>query len=319
MGLNRCVSVSVVVVFRDVQRYMGAAIESLLAQTLRDTELILVDDGSTDGSARVADEYARRDPRIRVIRTEPRGIPAARNSALGAAGCDLVAVLDADDVAEPGRLQAQVAYMRAHPDCVALGTQALLIDADGDEIGRSDQPLTHEAIDASLLEGFGSALIQTSLMVRKAALDAVGGYREHLQVSEDLDLFLRLAEHGRLVNLPEVLVRVRRHCESISAIGNQVEADNPRQAIVSEACRRRGLPDRRISSSIPRHPATKAEWHAKWAVRACRNGYVAAGRKHARKALRCNPLALWGWRALLRAYLGSPTYRDAGSRSPLQR
>ena len=319
MSLSRSVLVSVVIPFRNAQRYVGAAVESILAQTSGDFELIVVDDGSTDGSPDVLRRYETTDRRMRTIRTAHRGISAARNTALQASRAELVANLDGDDVAEPGRLQAQVAYTRAHPDCVALGTQALLIDADGDEIGRSDQPLTHEAIDASLLEGFGSALIQTSLMVRKAALDAVGGYREHLQVSEDLDLFLRLAEHGRLVNLPEVLVRVRRHCESISAIGNQVEADNPRQAIVSEACRRRGLPDRRISSSIPRHPATKAEWHAKWAVRACRNGYVAAGRKHARKALRCNPLALWGWRALLRAYLGSPTYRDAGSRSPLQR
>ena len=294
--------VSVVIPFRNAERYVGQAIESVLAQTLADFELVVVDDGSCDASGSLLYDYHEADPRLRVIRTEPRGISSARNVALHAASGDLVANLDGDDLAEPGRLEAQVAYMRENPDCVALGTQATLIDEDGDILGHSDQPLTHEAIDTSLLGGFGSAIHQPSLIARRAAIIDVGGYRAHLQISEDLDLFLRLAERGALANLPEALIRIRRHCDSISAIGNQIEEDNPRQAIVSEACRRRGIPDRPISSDIPPHPESRAEWHAKWALRAYRSGYVSAGRKHARWAVRCNPLRVLTWRALLRVY-----------------
>jgi hypothetical protein len=96
---------------------------------------------------------------------------------------------------------------------------------------------------------------------------------------------------------------VRRHCGSISAIGNRIERENPRVDIVRRARERRGFAGETPSIEFPPHPATRAEWHAKWAFRAQKNGYPRAARKHARLAFMHGPLNPWAWRAVVRVLM----------------
>lgn len=295
--------ISVLMPVHNTARFVGAAIESILRQTHADLELIVCDDGSTDGSGEIARRMAEGDGRVRTLTLPRRGISAARNAGLAAASGRYVACLDSDDLAEPDRLAVQKEFLDAHAECVALGAQALWIDSDGDPLGVTDQPLEHEAIMRDLWRGLGSAILQPSLMLRREAVEKVGTYREDLEVSEDLDLYLRLAEIGKLANLPDRLIRFRRHGDSVSAVGNGIEERNPRRRILDEARRRRGLPPIDWPLEFPPHPATRAEWHAKWAFRALKNGYARTARKHAWRALRHGPLNPWALRAVARVVI----------------
>ena len=202
--------ISVFMPVYNARRYVGAAVESILAQSYSDFEFIIIDDGSTDGSPVLLQHYAREDSRIRLISRPNRGIAATRNEGIAAATTPLIALLDADDMALPERLARQLAYMQHHPKVVAVGSQALLIDADGSPICHwSGTRYSHEDIDRELMAG-GWPIVNSTHMMRTEAVRAVGGYRNY-QTSEDHDLYLRLGEIGRLANLPETLVQYRVH------------------------------------------------------------------------------------------------------------
>ena len=124
-------SVSICMPVYNTKRYVAEAVESILAQTFGDFEFIIIDDGSTDGSRAILERYAKQDDRIRLISRPNTGIVGARNEALGLARGELIAVMDSDDVALPERFEVQVAYLREHPECVVVGSRALIIDPDG--------------------------------------------------------------------------------------------------------------------------------------------------------------------------------------------
>src|SRR5205814_9014718 len=119
-------------------------------------------------------------------------------------------------ISEPQRFEKQVTYMCEHPDVVALGSRVVLIDPYGSRVEKPWHKISHQEIEAELLNGVGWAMVHPTVMMRRDALMKVGGYREDLMVSEDLDLFLRLAEVGRLENLPDVLLQYRQHLQSVN-------------------------------------------------------------------------------------------------------
>src|SRR5262249_44460136 len=139
-------SVSVMMPVYNAERYVGKAIESVLNQTLSDFELVIVNDGSTDGSLEILQEYAARDPRIRLTSRPNVGLVGSRNELLDAARSNLVACMDADDISRSDRLERQVEYLRAHPDCVLVGSRVIIIDPDGQPLRIMGQHLVHEAI-----------------------------------------------------------------------------------------------------------------------------------------------------------------------------
>jgi glycosyltransferase involved in cell wall biosynthesis len=284
--------------------YLAEAVESILAQTYGDFEFIIIDDGSTDGSGEQLAAYAARDERIRLTRRENWGITKTRNQALGQAVGEFFAVMDADDVALPDRLARQVAYFDAHPECVALGCRVLLIDADGAPIREMSEMTSHAEIDAEHLAGRGGAITHPAAMMRRDALVGVGGYREAFQTAEDLDVFLRLAECGKLANLPEVLLHYRQHAGSTCHTRQaRVRADN--RAVVNEARTRRGLAILENPTQVDANGAPDpASHHRKWAWWALEAGYPATARKHAWAALRRSPWAARSWRALVCALRG---------------
>ena len=201
--------VSVVIPVHNRERMIRDAVASVLGQTMTDLELIVVDDGSTDGTAQAVESFG--DPRVRLIRHEHnRGTPAARNSGLEAARGEYIAWLDSDDVARPDRLRLQAGYLDANPAIALVGGQAATIRRDGRRSWRpqAPRPLTHERIVATLL--FHSPMLQSSMMGRAEVLKRYA-YRLEFPVCQDLDMYSRLMLEHRVANLPQVLIDRRVH------------------------------------------------------------------------------------------------------------
>jgi glycosyltransferase involved in cell wall biosynthesis len=196
--------VSVVMPVRNAMPFLDAAIESILAQTHQDFELILGDDASTDGSGECLEEWARRDRRIRLLRHAGAafGPAGSANWVTSAARNRLIARMDADDISAPGRLRAQVQTFQCNPDAVIVGGLSELIDAAGRRVaGRDRSIFRNRRCIFPCSHG--------SLMFRREIFERVGGYRRECDYWEDVDLFLRMEREGRVLILPEVLYRYR--------------------------------------------------------------------------------------------------------------
>ncbi len=311
-------AVSVLMVVRDAEAFVGDAVASILDQTLGDFELAVYDDGSRDGTARIVEAFAARDARVALRRRQRAGLATWLREGVDAARAEFVARMDADDVAHPERLARQLAYLRAHPECVALGTDVLLVDPERRPIGSSGVRLRHEEIDAELMRGRGTALVHPSAALRRAAVLAVGNYRTECPWAEDLDLFLRLAERGRLANLPEVLLEYRQHPHTVNAT-RAVEQRRSVNQVLREARERRGLSrgDDPPLPGLAQPPALLDHW-TRWARAAIGGGHRATARHYAWRVLRAAPLAWTSWRLALRAGLGVSLGRARAAQSALR-
>ena len=189
-------------------RYLAAAVESILEQSCRDFELLVLDDGSTDGSGALAAAYG--DRRIRVLRHESnRGLIVTRNQGLREARGEYVAFLDSDDIALPSRLETQLRFLENNPAYVMVGGRIMLIDEQGRYTGRFARfDASPESIPSVLL--FDNCFAHSAVMVRSAVL-AEERYRPEFPCAEDYDLFARLALRGKSRIIPEVLTLYREH------------------------------------------------------------------------------------------------------------
>jgi glycosyltransferase involved in cell wall biosynthesis len=209
--------VSVILPVRDGGAYLADAVASILGQSFANLELLLIDDGSRDGAVAALAPLAARDPRLRLLENPGAGLVAALNYGLGQACAALVARMDADDVALPDRLARQVAFLDASPKVALVGAQVAFIDAAGAPTGeRSHFPTAPEAVAAALATR-GCVIRRPTIVARKAALVAAGGYRLACERAEDYDLWLRLSERTRLANLPDALRAYRVHGGQTSA------------------------------------------------------------------------------------------------------
>jgi len=187
--------------------YFRQAVGSILAQTIEDLELVIVEDPSP-ASPRIDFD----DPRVRHIRNPSRtSLVDQRNLALAEARAPIVAMLDADDIAEPARLERQLEFLHAHPDVGVIGSQLAVIDHDGRRVGTRAYPTEHAAIVAAMQRY--NAIAQPSVMARKHVLTDAGGYQYRTYpVNEDYELWSRLAARGvRFANHPDALVQYRVH------------------------------------------------------------------------------------------------------------
>lgn len=252
--------VSVVMPVHNAERFVEAAVASVMASSFVDWELLAINDGSTDNSVARINAAAGNDPRVRIITVPHGGVANARNAALNEARGELIANLDADDLMFPNRLQQQVSYLAAHPGCLALGTRALVIDENDRPQQVGVRYLTHADIDGAHLAGRPGAIWNPTAMFRKAAAVRVGGYKSDLaSTGEDFDLWLRLAEIGEIRNLPDVLNCYRVHGRNISINDNNSEE---RKAIalatVARAFARRGILNRTPVRETPA-PSSQSE------------------------------------------------------------
>lgn len=199
--------VTVLLVTHNDEAFVGAAIDSVLAQTFSGFELVVVDDASTDRSREVAASY--RDPRIRLLANPAnRGAGASRNAGLATIASEYVAELDGNDVAVPERLARQLAYLDAHPQVAVVGGQSVLVDVAGRRIGTFTRPTTDLGIRWCGI--FQSPVIHSAVTYRRAIVwDGLGGYDERFHFGEDFDLWCRLARTHTIHNLPQALVAYR--------------------------------------------------------------------------------------------------------------
>jgi glycosyltransferase involved in cell wall biosynthesis len=202
--------VSILMRVYNAERHLRAAVDSVLAQTLTDFELLAIDDGSSDASVEILRAYD--DPRIRIVSQANAGKIAAAARGLAEARGEYVAILDADDRSAPERLDRQVAYLDAHPDAVLVGSALGIVDERGARIGVRRYPCDDAALRRAITiyNPFG----HSAIAYRRDAARAAGGYDPHL-ILEDWDLSLRLMRLGSVANLPGVLSEYRVRTDGV--------------------------------------------------------------------------------------------------------
>ena len=228
--------VSVVMPVRNGARWLGEAIESVLSQTFGELELVIIDDGSTDDTPCVLDEYARRDGRVRVIAQPQLGLASALNRGVGEVGAEVIARLDADDRMQPERIERQIGFFRAHPETALLGSWAEKIDQHGRHLGWLRPQTRARELIATLQRT--NSFIHSSIMVRSEIVRRLGGYRPAFKAAEDYDLWLRIAEVAPIATLPETLVQYRRHGGNVTTREQIRQAFSARLAQSSAKARR---------------------------------------------------------------------------------
>ena len=215
-------AVSVLMAVYNGERHLRAAIESVLGQTRDDFEFLIIDDGSTDNTPKILAEYGRDDRRIVIHRVSHGGRSAALNLGCQRASAELVAILDADDLALPDRVERQHRFLRMSGDVAVLGGGMLLIDEQGRIVG-GDRVRTGDAEIRRAL-AHSCPFYHSNVMFRRSAVEAVGGYRTVFELAEDYDLWLRVAEAGYgLASLREYIGQYRSHPhqESVGLIERQ--------------------------------------------------------------------------------------------------
>lgn len=208
--------VSVVMSVYNGDRYLAASLDSVLSQEDVEFEVVVVDDGSTDRSPAILAEYGRRDSRVRVIRQENAGLTKALARGCSKAKGDLIARQDADDVSLPGRLAKLAAVLQQNAGVAVAASWVEWIGPLDEPLMTTRFPEGPEAGTKGVLEERRSP-VHGSAMFRKADLEAVGGYRPAFYFAQDSDLWMRLADRGSFLFLPEALYGFRVVGGSITA------------------------------------------------------------------------------------------------------
>ncbi len=195
--------VTVIMTVYNGQQYLTQALESVKGQSLQNFEMVIVDDGSDDTTPQILAEAQAKDPRIRVVTRSRIGRARALNVAWSHARGRYIANLDVDDMAEPTRLEKQVAYLRRHPEVGLLGTACTILnEVTGEKRVRRLMVKDSELRNALVRH---NPFVHSSVMMPRAALEAVGGYNEAFPVSIDYELWVRLAVRFKLANMKDVL------------------------------------------------------------------------------------------------------------------
>ena len=310
--MNNPPAISVLMPVYNGASYLAEAVESIRAQTFGDFEFIAVDDGSTDGSLPLLQRFAQEDPRLRIVSRPNTGIVGALNDGLAVARGEFVARMDADDIAEPVRFEKQLAVLRADPECVALGSSVVFIDPVGRPLKAYYPPLDHAAIEEELARGNGGALIHPTVVFRRSALLQCGGYRSHYNYIEDLDLYVRLLDAGRLANLPELLLHYRQHPQSV----NHVKGSRRVQAaeIIAPLRQKKGMPPLPAEFLDQDTPKLQnlGDCHRKWAYDAAEGENYQSAWANALQAVRRNPWEAANWSCLRYIYTCKRAAKPAG-------
>jgi glycosyltransferase involved in cell wall biosynthesis len=203
----------------NAEAWLDEAIESVLSQTYKNFEFILVDDGSTDNTLHLIQKHEKIDSRIKVITKVNTGLSDSLNVGIAQAQGTWTARIDADDICEPTRLEKQLDFVKNRPQTILLGTGFLEIDANGEIIKQHQYP-TEDKVLKSNLEKCLRFFPHSSAFYRTANVQAIGGYNKKYANTQDWDLWLRLSESGELACLNEPLVRIRQHQNQISHAGS---------------------------------------------------------------------------------------------------
>jgi glycosyltransferase involved in cell wall biosynthesis len=273
---------------RNVESTLDAALRSIVAQTFADWELVVIDDGSTDGTVQRLRDWADRDERIRpLIDGRSVGISGRLNEGVLRARADIIARMDGDDICYPHRLETQLDFLRAHPDVDVVGAGAMVFTSDGSPLGPRNRPGGHEELTANPFRN-GIPLVHPTWMGRRSWFLRFP-YDQRARGCEDWEVLLRGHSSSRYASLPDVLlgyredriklrrsvqarlheVRVMLHygvrhgCLLSSVIGSAGELAKVARDTMAVAARRQDLVLLR-RNEVP-SPSQTATWRAMWA------------------------------------------------------
>lgn len=222
--MNHPPKISVLMPAYNAEKYLNHAIESMLGQTFKDFELLIIDDCSTDRTTAIISSYS--DPRLKVVRNAVNlGLTKSLNLGLHQAQGDFIARLDADDISLPQRLAQQIYFLEQHPETVLVGSLSKLINSAGETFDYRKSPTDPAVIKFSLL--FGNPITHSSILFHKKPILEIGGYNERFRYAQDFELYSRLVAKYQLAVLPEILVKYRSHDQSITlSQGSQRSAED---------------------------------------------------------------------------------------------
>jgi len=300
---NKAPLLSVLMPVYNAETYLSAAVKSILEQSYNNFDFIIINDGSTDNSLEILQNFSKKDKRIKLFSRENKGLVQTLNEGLAIIHTPFVARMDADDIALPTRFEKQMQYLIKNNDCLLLGTKVIVIDTDGDEICEMGNYFSHQEIDRGLLEEKGQFIYHPSVIFRKAIVDQLGGYRKEYPHVEDLDLFLRISELGKIENLREPLLKYREHFNKVGHLHRNEQMTEINDVIKETYARRKLTYKKTPISPSPIHNEIDS-WKI-WAWWALKAGNVKSARKYMLKSLFSSPFSLDSWRLLycvLRGY-----------------
>jgi glycosyltransferase involved in cell wall biosynthesis len=214
-SMNDSPLISVIMATYNSSAFLAEAVASLQRQTMHDWELIAVDDASQDESPAMIQAMSKTDPRIGLLRMPKNsGAGAARDFAIKHAQGTYIAVFDADDVCMPDRFEKQVAFLKTHPEVIAVGTQTIQVNVEGKPTGTKTFPTDPDILYRMMYTAIPIQL--PTLMVNTSRLPPDFTWFEGWRYSEDSLLFFKLTQYGKIANLPDFLLQYRYHPQSTS-------------------------------------------------------------------------------------------------------
>lgn len=290
-------TVSIIIPAYNQGHFLAEAIDSVLAQTYPDFEILVVDDGSTDDTAVVAQSYT--DSRVRYIYKENGGLSSARNAGLRHASGEYISYLDSDDCFLPDKLALLVAELKAHPDVGLVAGQALPIDEYGRQVGiKFDKALPEDSTQLLL----GNPLHVGSVLLRREWQEQVGFFDETLRSYEDWDMWLRLALAGcQMRFLQEPVSLYRFHSAQMTRDGRQMTTAT--FAVLEKIFQEYDLP----AAWQAMHDQAYSRAHLRGAAQAYHAGAFAEGQTHLAQAVSLDPDLLAGQGQQLADYLAAWT------------
>ena len=243
--MNERPEVSVVMSVYNGAAQLRETVDSILSQEGVSLEFIIVNDGSTDESPQILDEYAQRDPRIRILHQENQGLTKALIAGCAAATGDYIARQDVGDISLPDRLRKQVARIKQSTDIVLVSCGTRFVGPGDEHLYDSVQDVESAesalmSLDLGQIRGVSS---HGSTLFSRACYEKVGGYRQAFYFAQDLDLWIRLVEQGRYVAMPEILFQASVTLGGISGVYRKEQLAIAAKILESASCRRSGLSD----------------------------------------------------------------------------
>lgn len=248
------IKVSVIMACHNSSLYLDESVKSILNQTLRDLELILVDDCSVDNTLEIARRYELQDRRVRVLALPVNSGPsAARNAGIQIAEGRWIGILDSDDIALPSRFEEQISVADCTTDVVMIGSSSITIDGKGKTVRENRYPRSNREL-VKRLESHMAFFPHSSITYRSSAIESLSAFNPRYVQSEDYDLWLRLAEIGQLTSIAKPLVKIRKHESNISrSEGGMLQIRFGYAAAICHFLRRLGVED-------PSATNDEAEW-----------------------------------------------------------
>jgi glycosyltransferase involved in cell wall biosynthesis len=299
--------ISVIMAVYNAEKYLVEALESVLTQSFTNFEFLIHNDGSADYSYKILEQYAVNDKRIILSSNENQGLAASLNTLIRKARGEFVARMDADDICLSNRFEKQIYYLNHNFSCSVIVGSYLMIDSKNRPIDIVQMPINNYEIDRNNLHGCVSIAHPTAI-IRKEVFDKVGLYDDDNHAAEDLDLWLRIAEHGELANLQDVVLKYRIHDKSISSSKRDLQREMVHKSCEA-AWERRGLTGMICDDSDWRmvdRPDSRRKFYLSYGWRAWNNGYRNTWRHYAWRSVALAPLSRKAWTLLIAGALKRP-------------